>query len=178
MTSKGDTLVIGYGNPGRVDDGLGPAFAERIEGAGLAGVRVLSDYQLQVEHACEVAEAAVVLFADASTSGDELVSLRRLLPRQAEGIGSHSLRPETVIAFARDMFGWDGQAYLLGIRGADYNRFAEELSTTGMAALEQAVALVAGALRDDRLEASVTDGPTDNTGTLCQEDIPCKITSM
>ena len=33
-------LLIGYGNAGRGDDGLGPAFAERIEAAGLPGVDV------------------------------------------------------------------------------------------------------------------------------------------
>jgi len=31
MTSVGKVLLIGFGNPGRLDDGLGPALAEIFE---------------------------------------------------------------------------------------------------------------------------------------------------
>ncbi|VGO14536.1 hypothetical protein PDESU_03099 [Pontiella desulfatans] len=60
------TLVIGYGNPGRLDDGLGPAFAERIQGLGLSGVTVESNYQLNIEDAELVSRYDTVVFADAS----------------------------------------------------------------------------------------------------------------
>ena len=43
------TLVIGYGNPGRRDDGLGPSFADILAAEGIPGVDVDSDYQLTVE---------------------------------------------------------------------------------------------------------------------------------
>ena len=39
-------LVIGYGNPGRLDDGLGPAFAERIQAMELPSVTVESNTSL------------------------------------------------------------------------------------------------------------------------------------
>ena len=42
--------------PGRGDDGLGPAFAERIAARGLRGLPVDIDYQLTVEHALQVAD--------------------------------------------------------------------------------------------------------------------------
>ena len=48
-------LLIGYGNPARVDDGLGPALAKAIEQLGLADITVETGYQLQVEDACQVA---------------------------------------------------------------------------------------------------------------------------
>ena len=51
----GTTLLIGYGNPGRGDDGLGPAFARRIAARGLPGVTVEIDYQLTVDHALMIA---------------------------------------------------------------------------------------------------------------------------
>ena len=34
-------LVIGYGNPGRLDDGLGPALAEAVEKLDLPGLITL-----------------------------------------------------------------------------------------------------------------------------------------
>ena len=58
-------LLIGYGNPGRSDDGLGPALAAQIAALGLAGVTVDIDYQLTVDHAALIATQDVVVFADA-----------------------------------------------------------------------------------------------------------------
>ena len=48
-------LVIGYGNPGRLDDGLGPAVASAMEEFNLPGVSVDSNYQLTVEDAASAA---------------------------------------------------------------------------------------------------------------------------
>ena len=47
-------LVIGYGNPGRQDDGLGAAVIERLEALGLEGVTVDADYQLNIEDAADM----------------------------------------------------------------------------------------------------------------------------
>ena len=47
-------LLIGYGNPGRRDDGLGPALAGAIAAADLPGVEVESGYQLLPEDALAV----------------------------------------------------------------------------------------------------------------------------
>ena len=41
-------LLLCYGNPGRLDDGLGPAFGEVLERESLPGVTVDLDYQLTV----------------------------------------------------------------------------------------------------------------------------------
>ena len=62
--------LIGYGNPGRCDDGLGPAFAARIAARDLPGVTVSTDYQLTVDHALEIAQADRVVFADALMRSD------------------------------------------------------------------------------------------------------------
>ncbi len=63
-------LVIGYGNPGRQDDGLGPAAAFAIDGLGWPNVSALDNYQLAIEDAVEVAAHDVVWFVDASCEGD------------------------------------------------------------------------------------------------------------
>ena len=45
----GHILLLGYGNPGRLDDGLGAAFCGEIEKMDLPGVNIEADYQLTVE---------------------------------------------------------------------------------------------------------------------------------
>ena len=42
-------LLIGFGNPARADDGLGPALAEEIESKNIPDVTVETDYQLTIE---------------------------------------------------------------------------------------------------------------------------------
>jgi hypothetical protein len=65
-------LVFGWGNASRGDDALGPLFVQQLgslAGAS-AGVQVdfLEDYQLQIEHALDLACRERVLFVDASIS--------------------------------------------------------------------------------------------------------------
>jgi hypothetical protein len=43
--------MLAWGNPGRLDDGLGPALADVAVTWGLTQLTVDSDYQLQVEDA-------------------------------------------------------------------------------------------------------------------------------
>lgn len=70
-------LVYGYGNPGRRDDGLGPALVRELAARGVAdeagpGARVVleSGYQLQVEDAALVAGFDAVIFADAEVGAE------------------------------------------------------------------------------------------------------------
>ena len=54
-------LLIGYGNPGRGDDGLGPELARRVAQRRLPGLTVEIDYQLTVDHALQVAGVDAVV---------------------------------------------------------------------------------------------------------------------
>jgi len=142
-------LLIGYGNPGRQDDGLGPALATRLEAAGLPGLTVDADYQLTVEMAHAAAGQDVVVFADADVGGAEPYYFRRVaadLP--PVGYTSHHVEPEEVVALARDLFGWRGAAYVLGIRGYAFNEFGEGLSEPAQANLDQAAAFLAATIRE------------------------------
>lgn len=135
-----DILIVGYGNPGRQDDGLGPALAEALERRALPGVAVDSDYQLTVEHAEMAARHRVVVFADATVEGDEPFTWSRLEPGEA-GVRftSHHLAPADVLALARDLFGAEPDAYLLAIRGTRFGRLESGLSPGARAALNAAV---------------------------------------
>lgn len=151
-------LLIGYGNPGRLDDGLGPALAERFETKELIGVTVDADYQLLVEDAAAVAEHDVVIFADAAVTGREPFSFRRIEPAEGGvGFSSHSLEPPAVVALARDMFGSKARAFALGIRGYAFNEFGERLSERARDNLEAAAAFLEGVigngLYDDAADA-------------------------
>jgi len=134
-------LVIGYGNPGRQDDGLGPAAVAEIEKLGWPNVSTMDDYQLVIEDAIEVAAHDVILFVDATREGDEPCTIRRLAPALDIAFTSHLLKPEALLAITAQQFGRCPEAYLVGIRGYDFD-FLEGLSEQARGNLATAVALL------------------------------------
>jgi len=174
------TLVLGYGNPGRLDDGLGPALADAVGALALPGVTVLSDYQLSAEHAAELLAHDRVVFADAAVDGESPFFLRALLPRAAVSFTSHSMRPEAVLSLAIDTLGWRGGAYLLGIRGHEFNEFGERLSAAARENLDAATGCLARALgggAGGTMEGVVTGGPIRDSVRLCAGSGPCETAS-
>lgn len=133
------TLLIGYGNPGRGDDGLGPAFAEQIAAVGLPELRVEIDYQLTVDHAPLVARHDLVVFADAAMDLTEPFRFAPLEPGAPAALGSHAVTPAAVLTLARDLFGHAPSAFLLGISGRAFDEVKEGLSGTAQANLSLAV---------------------------------------
>lgn len=134
-------LVIGYGNPGHRDDGLGPAFAARLEGLSLPGIAVESDYQLSIEHAERAARHGVVVFADAAADvdGDAPCYLRTVEPAPNAFCFSHSISPQAVLHLAARCFGVRPRGWLLGIRPMDLESFAEGLTPEAEANLSAAL---------------------------------------
>lgn len=133
-------LVIGYGNPGRLDDGLGPVFAEKIQASGLPGVVVESNYQLNVEDAELVSRHGVVVFADASVDAAapfEFQPLEKKAP--LVGFSSHSITAGSLLGLAGELFGETPMAYSMAIRGYDFNEFGEYLSVRAKANMEKAL---------------------------------------
>jgi hydrogenase maturation protease len=121
-------LLIGFGNCGRGDDGLGPAFAERIESAGLPGVEIDIDYQLTVDHALAVAGADMVIFADALMDAGEPFDFAAIRPAASASLSSHSLTPAAVLALAGTLYQKHPDAFVLGIVGKDFGEVKEGLS--------------------------------------------------
>lgn len=141
--SAAGTLVLAWGNPGRRDDGLGPAVAAALEALALPGVAVETGYQLEVEDAAELARYGRVLFVDADRAGEAPFQVRRLEP-EAGGIGftSHSVAPGRLLALGRELFGARPEAWLMGIRGYEFDEFGEGLSPRAQANLETAVGFI------------------------------------
>lgn len=148
-------LTIGYGNPGRLDDGLGPAMAEMLEALALPGVTVDADYQLTVEDAAAVAQHDAVVFMDAAVTGPEPFSFQRVVPddRSAVTWSSHSLEPAMLMALARDLFGAGAEGFVLAVRGYEFDDFGERLCDRARDNLAAALQFLVPVLRDRRLGA-------------------------
>ena len=140
-------LVIGYGNPAREDDALGPAAAAAIEALGIEGVTVDSDYQLTVEDAAAVAEHDTVVLIDASVEGDKPYTFTRVIPKVVGSLSSHSVAPEEVVALAEELFRATPDAYILGIRGYSFAMFTETMTGEAQRNLEAALAFLEPMLR-------------------------------
>ncbi|WP_372806887.1 hydrogenase maturation protease [Pontiella sp.] len=122
-------LVIGYGNPGRLDDGLGPAFAEKVQAFELPGVTVESNYQLNIEDAESMSRYDAVVFADASVDAPEPFEFKPLeATPPVVGFSSHSITAESLAGLARELFGANPRSYSMAIRGYEFNAFGEQLS--------------------------------------------------
>lgn len=138
MTEPARVLLIGFGNPGRLDDGLGPALARRIAALHLLNVTVDSDYQLQLEDAEALQHHDVVIFADAAVSGVEPFFVERVIPSSDLTFSTHCLSPACVLGLSRDLFGAEPATFALGMRGYDWNEFGERLSARARHNLDEA----------------------------------------
>jgi len=134
-------LVIGYGNPGRGDDGLGPAAACAIAGLGWPNVSTLDSYQLAIEDAVDIAAQDLVWFVDATRSGEAPCAIERLSPAFDITFTTHLLKPEALLAIAAQQFGSSPDAFLLAIRGYEFE-FIEGFSERAAANLASALALL------------------------------------
>jgi len=140
-TAYPSILVIGYGNPGRQDDELGPALALAINKLALSNVTVFDSYQLDIEDAVDVSEHDIVWFIDAACSGSEPYFIRDVSPAAGIEFTSHLVRPEVVLAIAQQLYGASPKAFLLGIRGYEFE-FIEELTNNAEANLQAAYTML------------------------------------
>lgn len=131
-------LLIGFGNPSRGDDGLGPAIAEKLENEKMPNVTVDSDYQLTVEDSENAAKHDIVIFADASVSSEEPFSFKPLAAKNTASFTSHSVEPAEVIGLAEKLFNSKAKAYMFEIRGYDFEMFEEKFTDKAKENLEKA----------------------------------------
>ncbi|MGB5830450.1 MAG: hydrogenase maturation protease, partial [Thiohalocapsa sp.] len=126
--------VFGIGNPSRGDDALGPMMIQRLEREQRAGrlpsVDLLTDFQLQPEHALDLRGRERVVFVDASLCGSDpyrLLDLRGTDAANADNITSstHSTSPEGLLRIYRQLDGEPPPAALLAVRGYEFTLGAE-----------------------------------------------------
>jgi len=147
---KPSTLVIGYGNPGRQDDGLGPALIDILEQHEFSAttlqpnalhakaLHLQSSYQLTVEDAFDICEFDQVVFVDASLNAEAPYSFQEVDQIDDSLMGSHSLTPEAVMKLCKTLYSKTPKAYILGIRGYEFDHFEEKLSSVALENLQAA----------------------------------------
>ena len=143
-------LIIGIGNPGRGDDGLGPALVARLAGAGAGelaegvvveipgGPSAVWKYQLNIEDANLIKDFDVVVFSDASTEGAAPVSLAEIAPAAAIVFTTHEMSPSAVLALGEELYGRTPRGYLLAMRGYSWE-LADGLSAAAAENIETAL---------------------------------------
>ena len=91
-------LMFGYGNLSRGDDALGPKLLEYVENhCDLEEIEILSDFQLQIEHALDLENRSLVLFVDASVSCIGAFDFTRLEPARDKSYTTHAMSPAAVL---------------------------------------------------------------------------------
>ncbi len=97
-------LLFGYGNLSRGDDALGPLLLEFVEShLSLDNIDILSDFQLQIEHALDLESRALVLFVDACVSCAQAFDFAELSPVRDKSYSTHALNPSAVLAVYQDV---------------------------------------------------------------------------
>lgn len=136
-----DSLVIGYGNDLRSDDGAGRAVADRINKLELPGVGVRSVMQLTPELALEIATVHTVVFVDASVD----VAKTTVEPVSASPIDAaamtHYNTPATLLGMTAMLGAVPPTAVAVSIPVTDLGLGMEFTPMTEIG-IEQAVAMV------------------------------------
>jgi len=135
--SENDIIVYGFGNPGRQDDGLGPFLIEKLEAESISGIVVDSNYQLNIEDAYDISQGKAVIFVDASIDCKEPFSFEKLTAAQEIRFTTHAISPQSVLALCQDLYDRDVPAYILAIRGYEWE-FSEPMTRKAEKNLDEA----------------------------------------
>ncbi len=146
-------LILAVGNPSRGDDALGPTLLEQLAAAGLAqagDVELLTDFQLQIEHALDLEGRRAVLFVDAAHPGAAAGATLQPLPAATHAPAhSHALTAPEVLQVARQLGQSLPSAWQLALEGRSFG-LGEGLSPTAQQHLAQGLALVRHWLHQQR----------------------------
>lgn len=115
-------LVFGYGNPSRGDDAVGPLLLEHLERQlDLTHIELLSDFQLQIEHALDLLDRKRVLFVDASVACHSAFELAELAPLKDNSYSTHAMSPAALLHVYRTVSPQPPPpAFLLSIQASDF----------------------------------------------------------
>jgi hydrogenase maturation protease len=153
ITMKADTLIIGYGNADRQDDGAGwhilKNLAQRLghdvpdePGEGIEVDSDLADLRFILQIYPELAETIShydrVCFIDAHTADiPEEVSWVELEPEYEKSPLTHHMSPRTVLSISAAIYKTAPQAILVSVRGFEF-QFERSLSPKTAALAERA----------------------------------------
>jgi hydrogenase maturation protease len=143
-------LIFGYGNPSRGDDALGPEllnYLQSQENINLDQVELLTDFQLQIEHALDMERRQLILFADASVTCAAPYEFNEVQSASDNSYSTHAMSPAAVLQVYRTIVNADPPpAFLLSIRGERFG-LGQPLSAVAQHNLHRAGRFVAMLLR-------------------------------
>jgi hydrogenase maturation protease len=114
-------VVFAAGNPSRGDDALGPLLMAELEALALPDVHLVSDFQLQIEHALDLDGRDLALFIDAGTGTPAPFLFRETGPLTGQAPNSHALAPEAVLQVYADIrHTRPPPAFVLCVRGEEF----------------------------------------------------------
>jgi hydrogenase maturation protease len=150
VTASG--LILACGNPSRGDDAIGPLLIERFGAIpdptpGL-DLELLTDYQLQVEHALDLQGRDIVVFVDAALDGPEPFGFGPVISHPVATITTHATTPGALLRVYGQVVGRPPpDCRLLAIRGYAFE-LGSGLTPGAEANLEAALAYLGQWLRN------------------------------
>ena len=132
-------LLFGYGNLSRGDDALGPLLLEYVENTvNLDTIEILTDFQLQIEHALDLENRELVLFVDASVACVNAFDFAVLTPARDKSYTTHAMSPAAVLDVYQEIKKQTPPpCFLLSIKGEKFE-LGEGLSVNAEQHLAQA----------------------------------------
>jgi hydrogenase maturation protease len=119
-------LIFTWGNPSRGDDALGPALCDLLkahqrETGELSEVEVLTDFQLQIEHAVDLEGRDCIIFVDAGISCAEPFEMQPLGAARDDTFTTHAMSPASLLSVYEQVNGSEPPpADLLTIRAYEF----------------------------------------------------------
>ncbi len=117
-----NTLIIGYGNQSRCDDGVGWFVLEQLAALKLPGVELETAHQLEIEAAETISRYDAVIFVDAAIpEAPEPIHRTVVTPDFQSHAVAHYLTPADVLSLCKTLYQREPKAVLFSIRGRDFN---------------------------------------------------------
>jgi hydrogenase maturation protease len=144
LTVPAPILIIGYGNPSRGDDAIGPTALTEIEQRLTAHkarerIELLTDFQLQIEFVTDLVGRECVVFIDASVSAASPYEFTRISAQPNPAVSSHALAPAHLLSVYERHYAHTAPiSFLLAIKAYAFE-LGEPMSAAAQANLTAAV---------------------------------------
>lgn len=137
------TLILGWGNDLRGDDGAGPAVLDQLAATADPSVTLCTVHQLTPELAPDLAEMDRVVFVDACPAASASpVQLRPLAPCASGGRAlGHHLDAAALLALSAALYGRAPAAWLVGVPAVDFEVGAPFTAITAQGVHDAAAAI-------------------------------------
>ena len=117
MKKSDKIIILGIGNNGRQDDGLGWAFLDFLTEQNTT-IDLEYRYQLQIEDAELISNYETVIFVDATKEEtEEGFYLEPCLPSEKYSFSTHALEPETILYLSNKLYNHNPDSSIFAIQG-------------------------------------------------------------